>query len=165
MQPGVPTLSAVVHQLRSTLVAQAAHVLGDRVGAEDIVQDAYLELSERFESIDEPERWLRTVVHRRALNEMRRRGRERAAFGRSASGEVAIPVEIVSPIDVGLARALAGLSATQRSCVVLCWADGLSTAEAAGVLGCATPTVRVHLHRARRALRAALTNPMTMEET
>jgi RNA polymerase sigma-70 factor (ECF subfamily) len=40
----------------------------------------------------------------------------------------------------------------QRAAIVLRYAEDLSTDEIADILGCDTSTVRVHLHRGRKAL-------------
>jgi DNA-directed RNA polymerase specialized sigma24 family protein len=48
--------------------------------------------------------------------------------------------------------------------VVLCWGDGLSPGEASEAIGCSSATVRVHLHRARRTLAAAL-DPTVEEDS
>jgi RNA polymerase sigma factor (sigma-70 family) len=47
-----------------------------------------------------------------------------------------------------LAAALARLPRRQADAFVLCRLEGFEAAEAAGVMGCAPETVRVHLHRA-----------------
>ncbi|MFD3685826.1 RNA polymerase sigma factor [Nocardiopsis sp. NPDC058631] len=52
--------------------------------------------------------------------------------------------------------ALAGLSDTDRELVMLVTWEGLSSREAARVVGCAPVTARGRLHRARRRLQALL---------
>lgn len=138
-------------------VAVASHLLGDRSAAEDIVQEAFVRLADELDTVDDPGPWLRTVTYRRALNELRRRDRERAAISRHAATVTdSYPAELVDPIDARLAAALGQLRGNQRAAVLLCWVDEVSTAEAAGTIGCSAATVRVHLHRARKALGHAL---------
>ena len=48
--------------------------------------------------------------------------------------------------------AVRSLPAQQARCVALRYVDDLDVAAIATILGCAEPTVRVHLHRARLAL-------------
>jgi len=70
----------------------------------------------------------------------------------------------VQPIDRGeradlrrtLDAAIAGLPPDQRAALVLRDVEGLSTAEAAGVLGLREAAFKSRLHRARDLLRAAL---------
>lgn len=51
-----------------------------------------------------------------------------------------------------MVRQLAQLPPRQREAVVLRYLEGLSTAEAAAVMGCGQGSVKVHLHRAVAAL-------------
>lgn len=60
---------------------------------------------------------------------------------------------------IELREALARLSAADQEVLTLIAWHGLSSAEAAQVLGCSTATFFVRLHRARRRLRRALSTP------
>lgn len=138
---------------RRRVVAVAAHLLGERAGAEDIAQEAFIQLAAHLDEVKEPGAWLRTVTYRRALNELRRRERERNAFKRHSNGQTqTFPADLIDPADVRLADALGRLSGNQRAASLLCWVDELSASEAAQIIGCTAATVRVHLHRARKAL-------------
>jgi RNA polymerase sigma factor (sigma-70 family) len=55
--------------------------------------------------------------------------------------------------DDGLWRAVRALPRQQRAVVALFYYEDLSVEDVAAVLGCSTATVKVHLHRAREALR------------
>ena len=57
---------------------------------------------------------------------------------------------------VALQRAFAALPPRTRSCAVLALHSGLGTADVARILRIKPATVRVHVHNARVALRAAL---------
>lgn len=61
----------------------------------------------------------------------------------------------------GLGTALAALSPELRGAIEATVLDGLTTAEAAVLLGVAEGTVKSRCHRARQALRAALADPAT----
>jgi RNA polymerase sigma-70 factor (ECF subfamily) len=61
------------------------------------------------------------------------------------------------PDTAALRRAIASLPARYREAVVLCDLEGKTYEEAAGLLGCATGTVRSRLHRARDLLARKLT--------
>ena len=65
-------------------------------------------------------------------------------------------VAIEAPDLVDLIRALETLPAKQRAAVILHDEEGYSAAEVGDLLGIAAPTVRVHLHRGRKRLRALL---------
>lgn len=56
-------------------------------------------------------------------------------------------------------EALTSLPLDDREALLLVTWDGLTTNEAAGVLGCRPATLRTRLHRARRRLDEALTTP------
>ncbi len=68
----------------------------------------------------------------------------------------AVPVVEFPDIDPRLPHALAGLSNQQRAAVLLVHAHGWTLAETAAALGCGVSTVRNHLERGMRRLRASL---------
>jgi RNA polymerase sigma factor (sigma-70 family) len=66
---------------------------------------------------------------------------------------------------LAIAAALASLSPRQRACVVLIDFVGYDTRSVAALLRTRASTVRVHLSRARSALRAALTDVTDREDS
>ena len=68
----------------------------------------------------------------------------------------AVPASELPEIDPRLPRALAGLSNQQRAAVLLVHAHGWTQTETAAALGCSVSTVRNHLDRGLRRLRAVL---------
>jgi RNA polymerase sigma-70 factor (ECF subfamily) len=158
----VPTaaLDALYRAEYPRLVAVAQGVLGARALAEEIAHDAFCELLTRTEPVDDPAAWLRTVAWRRAVNAARRRERGRGLLHRvvpaGPARSAAADAGVVDGTDPVLVAALAALPLNQRSAALLVWGDGLSTAEAAVIVGCSAATLRVHLHRARRTLAARL---------
>lgn len=134
------------------LVAQAYVLAGDRVEAEDAVQEAFaraLAAGDRFRRVDNPEAWLRTV----ALNVLRRRWRRARLFA-SVSPRVATPADVpgVSEDHLALVEALRSLPFQQRETVVLFYVADLSVREVAATLKVAEGTVKSRLTRARDAL-------------
>jgi RNA polymerase sigma factor (sigma-70 family) len=67
-----------------------------------------------------------------------------------------VPTEELPEIDPRLPSALAALSKRQRTAVLLVHAYGWTHGEVAGALGCSESTVRNHLERGVRRLRASL---------
>lgn len=63
-------------------------------------------------------------------------------------------------IDLG--RAFGRLAARDQECLALVAWEGLTPTQAAEVLGVSVNAFTVRLHRARRRLRAALTEPITL---
>ena len=64
---------------------------------------------------------------------------------------------------VDTARAFARLAARDQEVLALVAWDGLTAPQAAKVLGISTNAYTVRLHRARKRLRAALTEPSTLD--
>lgn len=65
-------------ELRPGLLALASRMLGSRAEAEDVVQEAWLRWH-AAEGVEEPAAWLRTVVTRLCLDELRSARRRREA--------------------------------------------------------------------------------------
>jgi RNA polymerase sigma factor (sigma-70 family) len=137
-----------------SVLGSAYLVLHDRGRAEEVTQDAFVRLYERWGravAIDHPEAWVRTVVMRDAI---RRAKRER----------VVPVVEVVDredpvharPHDLDLIRAVAGLPPQQRAAVALYYLEDRPVDEVAHLLDVAPATVRQHLFRARKQLCAVL---------
>src|SRR5580692_7149797 len=106
---------------------------------------------------------------RRLIDLIRREGaaRRRRPW-RAAEPQVVVSAEdqVLAGIEHGrLGQALAGLSPELRAAIEATVLDGLSCAEAAVLLGVAEGTVKSRCHRARVALRAALTDQQAVSET
>ena len=59
-------------------------------------------------------------------------------------------------LSIDMERALAALSEAERAAIVHCYHNDLSHEEAAYVLGCPVGTVKTHILRAKRKLKASL---------
>jgi RNA polymerase sigma-70 factor (ECF subfamily) len=119
---------------------------GRRDVAEEAVAEAFARAIHHRERIRDPLAWIYRVAFRVANEELRREGR-RATIEESS----------VEPPDLeGVMDALRSLSPNQRAAVVLRHVLDLDTVEVARRMGISTPTVRVHLHRARARLRELL---------
>ena len=99
---------------------------------------------------------------RRLIDAIRREGRSKSWWRsgrRSAETEVAVSAEdqVLVGVEHGrLGPALASLPPDLRAALEATVLDGLTTAEAARLLGVPEGTVKSRCHRARQALRAAL---------
>lgn len=127
--------------------------------AEDVTQDAFVRLYERWRGIariDHPGAWVRQVAIRNAVRQARwTRLRFTDAPVDEQSAWDALP-------DLDLARAVASLSPQQRAAVALFYLEDLPVEEVAQLLGVSTSTVKQHLHRARSRLAGLLSE--TSEE-
>ncbi len=133
----------------------------DRNQAEDLCQITYLKLHRaRAGWIDGAPLmpWLIAIARNVFLDEARKRKRARERL--SASGEVPELADSREPAIVGLGeaieRAVEALGPLQREAFVLTRQSGLSTREAAQVLGASESAVKLRVHRAVAALREAL---------
>lgn len=135
----------------------ASLVLQDRGRAEEVTQDAFLRLYERWGpdvAFEHPEAWVRRVAVRDAI---RRAGRERVVAGvamvdtRDASGR---------PPDSDLLRAVGALPPRQRAAVALHYLEDLPVDQVAGLMEIAPATVRQHLFKARPRLAERLGEPL-----
>lgn len=135
-------------------------VLHDRGLAEQVTQDAFLRLYERWRGVppvEHPEAWVRRVAVRAAV-----RAAQRDRLRHASAPEDDRPSWDRLP-DVDLARAVASLAPQQRAVVALHYLDDLSVEDVAHHLGVSTSTVKQHLSRARTRLAALLSE--TVEAT
>jgi RNA polymerase sigma-70 factor (ECF subfamily) len=128
-------------------------VTGSRTAAEDIAQDAFTKLYERWDSVgtlEDPAGYLHRTAMNMFRNEFRRakRSLKRAAFARSESDDVFAAVD---DRDV-LSHALSQLTDRQRAALVLTEVLGYSGQEVADLLGIQSSTVYALTHQARATL-------------
>lgn len=134
------------------LVRTLWFVVHDHEQAQEIAQDAFIDLHRQWRKVqtyDRPDLWVRRVALRKAQREAARAVR-RAHAERSQA-----PVEAVSdPVlpDPDLRAALLALPPMQRAVVALFYLEDRPMEDVAYVLGCSPATGFVHLHRARRRL-------------
>jgi RNA polymerase sigma factor (sigma-70 family) len=139
------------------LVGQMYGVCGDLAEAEEVVAEAFARAVSRrrkFERLDNPEAWLRTV----AVNVARTRLRRRAigdALGRSSAREPTHPATL-SDDRISLIAALRALPVAQREALALHYLADMPVVEVAATVGAPVGTVKARLSRGRTALAAAL---------
>jgi RNA polymerase sigma-70 factor, ECF subfamily len=137
------------------MVLRTAHRLLGRVeDAQDVAQEVFLRLFRNLDAIEgDPKAWLYRVTVNVCNDQHRRRKPSYELDGNCAdpapSPERAITIEERKRL---LMEGLAFLPERERAAVVLRDIEGLSTAEAAGILGVAEVTVRSHVSSARLKL-------------
>ncbi|WP_328492930.1 sigma-70 family RNA polymerase sigma factor [Streptomyces sp. NBC_00414] len=144
------------------VLAYTTSLVGRQVG-EDITSETFTVAWRRVRDIPQPALpWLLGVA-RNLVREMRRRDSHQYTLaaeeaGRIGSGARADVGDVAADVTDRAAalHALAGLSDADRELLTLIAWHGLSTKQAARVLGCTTATLTVRLHRARRRLERAL---------
>jgi RNA polymerase sigma factor (sigma-70 family) len=140
--------------LRSTYL-----VMRDRGRAEEVCQEAFIRLLERWSTVcdyERPEAWVRKVAIRMAIREAGR-DRKRSTLERSAVAPSGAP----RPADSDLESAIGQLSHMQRAAIVLYYYEDRPVLEVARVLQVSPSTVKQHLFRARARLAEALDEEVT----
>ena len=125
-------------------------ILHDRGRAEEVTQDAFVRLCERWRGItriDHPGAWVRQVAIRKAIHQAKW---SRLRFAEALSMDEPSAWDHLP--DVDLAKAIASLSAQQRAVVALYYLEDLPVDEVAQLLEVSISTVKQHLHRARARL-------------
>lgn len=144
----------------------ALRIVRDANLAEDAVQDAFLAAWRTAASFD-PRRgkastWLLTIVHRRAVDVVRREERRRAEpldAEPASVGESADDTSELREQRQAVQAALAQLSPDQRQALELAYYGGLSQTELAERLGVPLGTVKSRMFTALAKLRDLLEEP------
>ncbi len=137
------------------LYAALFFIVGDAGGAEDIAQEAFLKLWERWDrldAIDDPTAYL----FRTALNGFRMRARRAKVAARHLTTATEPDPFHQIELRADLRELLAKLPARQRAALVLTEIYGYDSAQTAYILGVRASTVRVLTHRARATLRGEI---------
>lgn len=145
----------------------AVRVLRDRGLAEDAVQDAFLAAWRTAASFDPrrgtPSTWLLTLVHRRAVDLVRREERRRGdpiddlpVAGGEATDETAAVREQRRRVQAALVR----LPPDQREALELAYYGGFSQSELAERLGVPLGTVKSRMFAGLGKLRDLLAEPV-----
>ena len=130
---------------------------GSRVAAEEIAQDAFLRAHDRWPEVashPNPDAWIRRVAINLAMSTLRRRSTEAKVLLRRSRERPRID-ELPDSAEATWA-AVRELPRNQAVAITLRYHDDLGIDDIATVLECKPATVRVHLHRGRAALAAAL---------
>jgi RNA polymerase sigma-70 factor, ECF subfamily len=144
--------------LRPRQMRIAYRMLGSVADAEDVVQDAFLRwLDADREAVLEPEAYLRCVVTRLCLDQLKSARRRRESYVGPWLPEplVAAEDEEVDDITLPLMMALERLSPLERAAFLLHDVFGVSFEEVADTIGREPATCRKLASRARLHVRAA----------
>ena len=149
---------AVYDHTASDLLSFAHGLLRNRASAEDVVQQAFLELvaaAPSFRGRGEALRvWLFKSVRFRCLDQLRRASSREIVTDRVP--ELGVSDETSIDIDPRLVAALDDLSERQRSMVLMRHVVGMSGAEIASVVGLNRAAVYAVVRRAERRLRESV---------
>jgi len=124
-------------------------MLRDRGRAEEITQEAFVQLYLNWSKIsryERPDAWVRRVAIRLMMRSVRR-----DRLWRLVRAGL-IPSAPDRPTRYDLAGAIRQLSGGQRGAIVLHYYEDRPVSEVAVILGCSESTARVQLHRGRKRL-------------
>jgi len=127
--------------------------------AEDLTTEVFVVAWRRREEPPEAELpWLYGVARNVLANHRRGAGRAAALTERAEHEAPAVERDHAEPADAraDVLAALKRLAPADREVLLLVAWEGLTSAEAAKVLGCRPTAARARLHRARKRLRAVL---------
>jgi RNA polymerase sigma-70 factor, ECF subfamily len=130
-------------------------VTRNRAEAEEVMQDAFLALYERWErmaSVEDP----RAYLYRTAFNAWNKRSRRATRSLRAAMSPARADDVDAADARTVVGDALAHLTPRQRAAVVLVELLGFSSEDAGEVLGIRPVTARVLTSQARAAMRSYL---------
>jgi RNA polymerase sigma-70 factor (ECF subfamily) len=154
-------LGTLYQALGGQALAVALRVLSSRSDAEEVLQDAFVEVWTRAKSYDVTRggarAWVLAITRNRAIDRLRRRG----AVARMVSGAASEPVaQGTTPLELVAERqardkiqaALQGLSPEQRLVLELGYFEGLSQSEIAAKLDEPLGTIKTRVRAALQKL-------------
>lgn len=155
---------------RDQIYSYGLYCLRHQDDAEDLTQEVFLRLWKQGPDfqLEKAEAWLIRVAHNLVIDQSRRRKSQTTHLGRPDPYALERLVEPQGPgtspeIDLQKANdrqeilnAMGTLQEETRSVMLMHYFQGLRMQEIAEVLGKKTSTVKVQVHRARKALRLVL---------
>ena len=146
-----PSFDDVYRESRPGLLRLAYLVVGSRAVAEEVVQEAFLRLHQRFPTVEQPAAYVRVAVVRLAVTTNKRRAMEIDRLERTRARADAPAPEL----DETFAAVLR-LRPERRIVLILRYYEDLPHDEIARLLGCPVVTVRTRVRRALGDLRKEL---------
>ena len=166
----LPAFADVIELHKAMVYSIGWHFLRDRLAAEELAQEVFLQLHKDWARIESPDHmvsWLRKVASHRAIDFARKQKR-RPEMSLEELGE---PTALERVHDTFLSsyleRMVASLPEKQRMVVVLRYQEDMEIDEIAKMLGMKVATVKTCLFRALELLRAKTERRLrnTPEET
>jgi RNA polymerase sigma-70 factor (ECF subfamily) len=157
-----PDFEKLVDEHQSMVFSLALRMTSDRGLAEEIAQDVFLQLDRDLGKIETPEHalyWLRRVTMSRSADALRRRRvRGIDLWVEVEESHGARIEERMSPLGTRLEHLLTTLPEAQRAALVLRYQEDMMPEEIAAVLDAPLATVKSHLQRGLKLLRAKATS-------
>ncbi len=145
-----PPALLTLYQSDRLRYVRLAYLITGRVDvAQEVVQDAFLAVAQKWPSIEHPRAYLRTAVANKARDHLRR-----AQLDRERTQPTP---EFVFDAPDELWDALERLGDRHRLAIVLRFYEDLPDDQIADIIGCRPATVRSLIHRGIAALRQEVT--------
>jgi RNA polymerase sigma-70 factor (ECF subfamily) len=153
-----PDFEQLVDEHQSMVFSLALRMTGDRGLAEEIAQDVFLELDRHLDKIESAAHacfWLRRVAISRSADALRRRKvRGLDLWVEIKEHHGLQPEPRISSLGGRLEDLLATLPEPQRAALLLRYQEDLTPEEIAATLDAPVATVKSHLQRGLKLLRA-----------
>jgi RNA polymerase sigma-70 factor, ECF subfamily len=153
-----PNFEELVDEHQSMVFSLALRMTGDRGLAEEIAQDVFLALDRNLAKIESPLhacRWLRRVAMSRSADALRRRRvRGIDQWVEIDENHGAKMEDRPNPLGSRVEGLLATLPEAQRAALILRYQEDLTPDEIAATLDAPLTTVKSHLQRGLKLLRA-----------
>ncbi|MGD9634244.1 MAG: RNA polymerase sigma factor [Pirellulales bacterium] len=157
-------LTELVERWQPRLLRHAMHLAGDRDGANDVVQQAWVAIIHGLRRLSDASRfrsWAYQIVTHKSADWIRRRQRERrtAADLAIAERESVVSAETAQAAaedSASLRVAIQRLSPDRRAALSMFYIDEMSLTEIAEALSLPIGTVKSRLHYARQELKVIL---------
>lgn len=157
-----PTATFEAH--RPALIGAAYRILGSRVEAEDVVQEAWIRWSGTdHDQVEQPRAFLLTVTTRLALNRVRQLSTRRETYvgpwlpepvSTDPHGDGAQAAQLADEVSMAMLIVLESLSPLERAAFVLTEVFGMAAPEVGEALDRSPAAVRQLVHRARSHVQA-----------
>ena len=157
-----PDFEQLVDEHQSMVFSLAWRMTGDRGLAEEIAQDVFLELDRNMGKLENPNHacfWLRRVAMSRSSDALRRRKVRGTDLWVEMEDHHGLQVENrTSALGTRLEHLLTTLPEPQRAALVLRYQEDMLPEEIAAALDAPLATVKSHLQRGLKLLRAKATS-------
>ena len=146
---------SIIAQYEQRLIRYSTRLTGNREGAREVVQEAFLRLwQHEDDSLENVEAWLFRVCRNRAIDTLRRQKKITTVSIDSASAVGVQATEVVAEEpDTVLLAALKKLPENQQEIVRLKFQEDMSYADISEVTGLSVSNVGYLLHMAIKTLR------------
>ena len=157
-------LNALYRQEARRLLGVAQRIVGDRDSAHDVLQDAFVQIWQRAASyqraLGSGRGWIYTVVRHKALDTVRRAGREVSVgddLNALSDAHQARQDDPTSGHDAAaLSHCLDALDERRRECIVYAFVEGYTHDQIATKLSTPVGTVKSWIRRGLQALKECL---------